>query len=47
MYHYTTEAIAECGYAPGTVPPFGHRREMRIFVDEKVPLVPGVGLCTS
>ena len=36
------EAIAECGYAPGTVPPFGHRCDfMRVFVDEKVPLVPG------
>ena len=35
------ETIAECGFAPGTVPPFGHRRELPTFVDEQVPLVSG------
>ena len=35
------EAVAECGYTPGSVPPFGHRKDLRVFVDSGVPEVPG------
>ena len=35
------ETVAASGFAPGTVPPFGHRTPLRTFVDADVPLVPG------
>ena len=31
------ETVEACGFVPGTVPPFGHARALRTFVDASVP----------
>ena len=37
------ETIRACGFVPGTVPPFGHARRLRTFVDASVPTEIGAG----
>ena len=37
------ETIRACGFVPGTVPPFGHARRLRTFVDASAPSEIGAG----
>ena len=35
------EALDACGYAPGTVPPFAHRRPLPTYVDRRLLALEG------